>query len=209
VPLVNGWWLVYNLPGVDFRDIEFVGRQIGYVVGGPPEEVDGPATIVKTTDGGVTWTPQTLSTASWMDGLTCKDANTCWIGGKYGAIQRTLNGQTWQWANNQSDMFGYLISAQWTGSGDTVLIGGSHSRILRATDGYNFFKVTLPGDADQWDLACPSAGNCYSAASQGSVFHSIDNGVTWRRPCRARRTLSFWGSVAATITPVGLPARAA
>lgn len=177
---VNGWRQVYFSPGVIWRDLEFVDASTGYAVGGPEVQAEGQATLLKTIDGGASWAEQKLNTLSWMDGLTCKSAQTCWITGKWGTIQRTLDGgATWQTMN--SNYTGYLVSARWTGIGDTVLAGASCSRVLRAVDGANYTIVTVEGCADQWDFACPAAGQCYSAGSQNSVFRSRDNGASWMR----------------------------
>jgi photosystem II stability/assembly factor-like uncharacterized protein/poly(3-hydroxybutyrate) depolymerase len=181
-PVSYGWQQIYSQPGVTWRDIHFASPSVGYAVGGPDWENSGQATLIKTTDGGLSWTPQWLDTPSWMDGLDCSDVNNCWIAGKYGTIKLTTNGgASWLPANNQSGASGYLVSTKWTGTGNTVLVGASLGRVLRSTDGVTFDLVQLPGSTDQWDFSCPLPGICYSASSAQSVYVSTDNGQNWSR----------------------------
>lgn len=192
-PIVNGWEKVYERADVFWRDIHFADRSTGYAVGGPGPDwgASGNGTLIKTTDGGITWAAQTLDTVAWMDGLDCKDTATCWIAGKNGVIQRTTNGGgSWQNAVNAASYKGYLVSLKWTGAGDTVLIGASGGRILRATDGNTFNLITTGFGTDQWDFDCPTTGACYSASSADSVLYSTDAGATW-----ARRTTGSTGAV--------------
>jgi len=180
VTLPGSWGQVYNSPGVFWRDIEFADRYTGYVVGGPDWPERGPATVIRTTDGGLSWEAQGLPTDSWMAGLACNGSGTCWAGGRFGTIMRTLDaGQSWHSANDIPGYPGWLVSARWTGNGNTVLMGGSCSNILRASDGYNFTQVSAGDCADQNDFSCPVAGTCFSAAGKASVFRTRDNGLSW------------------------------
>ena len=162
------------------------------MVGGPGPDwgATGAATLIKTSNGGIAWSAQQLPSISWMDGLDCKDASTCWVAGRYGAILRTTDGgASWKNGVNASSWNRYLISAKWTGVGDTVLIGSSSGRILRATDGFTFTAQDSGSGSDQWDFACPVAGTCYGAAGSDGVLLTTDNGVTW-----TRQTVSFDGT---------------
>ena len=179
-PVVSGWEQTYFRPDVHWRDIHFVGRSIGYAVGGPDWTQTGTATLIKTTDGGLSWTTSALITPSWMAGLDCKDAATCWVAGKSGSMLRTTDGAaTWGTVKNLQNYVGYLVSAQWTGSGDTVLFGGSSGFVLRTPDGYNVSALQTGSGADQNDFACPVPGTCYAAAGSQGVLLSTDNGLTW------------------------------
>ncbi len=169
----------YAMPGVFWRDIHFVGGT-GYAVGGPDWPDSGAASLIKTTDRGLTWTPSTLNTTSWMAGLDCKDANTCWIAGKPGSMRRTTDGGTkWEVLTKLQTYTGYLVSAKWTGSGDTVLFGGSSGNVLRAADGKNVSVLQTGSGTDQTDFACPAAGTCYAVASSKGVLFSSNNGLNW------------------------------
>jgi hypothetical protein len=168
------------MPGVFWRDIHFAEQDTGYAVGGPDWPNEGAATLIKTTDHGRTWSPSTLNTTSWMAGLDCKDANTCWIAGRPGSMRRTTDGgAAWQALNKLQPYVGYLVSAKWTGNGDTVLFGGSSGFALRTPDGHNVSVLQTGYGTDQTDFSCPAAGTCYAAASSKGVLFSADDGLTW------------------------------
>jgi photosystem II stability/assembly factor-like uncharacterized protein len=50
-------------------------------------------TILRTTDGGVTWVQQFSEENTWLNSVSCTGANTCTAVGRYGAILRTATNQ--------------------------------------------------------------------------------------------------------------------
>jgi photosystem II stability/assembly factor-like uncharacterized protein len=192
------WEQVHSSPGVSWYTIEFADANVGYVIGGPDWNVNngaGQASFAKTTDRGRTWVTQPIAgTDGWMRGLACKDADNCWIAGRTtGRMMRTTNGgQTWQHAYNVTDppYTKWLWSAAWTRSGNTVLMGttcydpdpaeGATANFLRSTDGLYFTGVVAGGCVVQWDIDCPVAGTCYSAAKD-SIYRSTNHGASWTR----------------------------
>lgn len=190
-PVVNGWEKRHTSSDAYWRDIRFADPTIGFAVGGPDWSAIGTGALLRTTDGGVSWTRSAPGAPSWLAGVDCKDALTCWIAGKFGTILRsTDSGTSWQFTQTPYYV-GYLVSARWTGQGDTVLVGGSSGNVLRGTDGYNFTLINTGTRTDQSDFACPAAGICYVAASTGSVLFSADNGLTWGRQFVAPDTIYF------------------
>ena len=49
-PVPDGWQALADIPGTWIQDLSFVSAKVGYAAGGNPQ-------ILKTVDGGVTWTP--------------------------------------------------------------------------------------------------------------------------------------------------------
>ncbi|MEZ4766911.1 MAG: hypothetical protein R2844_00590 [Caldilineales bacterium] len=200
------WTQVQNSPGVYWYTLDFPTPSIGYAIGGPDWNVNngiGTVSIGKTTDGGQTWTVSTVpNTNRFMRGLTCKDADNCWIAGASSPrIQRTTNGgATWTEAFNNADWTGWLWSAGWTGIDTTVMIGttgyadepGRRANFLRSTNGVNFYGEVAndPREFVVYDFSCPTPGLCYAAAKQ-SAFFSSDNGDNWVR--RAAPIVRFYG----------------
>ncbi|MCX6031087.1 MAG: DNRLRE domain-containing protein [Chloroflexi bacterium] len=177
------WKMVHSAPGVFWQDVDFAGK-VGYAVGGPDWDYTGPASVAKTTDRGRTWarTLITPNTAGWIRGIDCKDENTCWIAGEFGTIRRTTDGGlTWPGINNRAGYTGWLYSVRRTGVGDSALVGATCEQILRSDNGYDFDSVALSGCVVQWDIACPTAGNCYAAAKGQTIYHTSDNGLNWTR----------------------------
>ncbi len=199
------WKQVFAAPtGVHWYTLYFPTREVGYASGGsdwngPNDGRVIPIEIAKTTDGGKTWSSkQVPNSIGWARGLTCKDADNCWIAGndKTYRIQRTTDGgATWIPWTNLSGYPAWFWSAGWTGNGDTVLAGATcydnspewrdkTTNWARTTDGQKWFKKVYNADTYmcfvQWDIECPAKDYCYSTG-RVYTFRSTDGGVTWKR----------------------------
>ncbi len=201
IPVISGWEKVYETSGNYLRDIHFADRNTGFVVGGGDwGSTTSSGAVLKTTDGGLSWTRTDLSQAAWFAGLDCKSANRCWISGKNGTVLHTYDGGgAWSLASNTSGLKSYLVSTKWTGTGEHVLVGTSAGNLLRSTNGTSFGKVETGYGTDQNDLACPAPNVCYAAAGSPSVatrdafLSSADDGATWVRHSVGSNGASFYG----------------
>ncbi len=180
-------------------DVDFADSQNGWAVG-----FDG--TILRTADGGLTWTAQT----SGLEGsersllaVACLSPSTAWVVGHGVALLTTDGGAHW------------LQSRSVVGAGPTP--AGSHDvdfagarrgwaahglEILATSDGGMHWttrhKETPTGDATLFNLVASGGGDHVWAAGMvgpaggeaGVVLGSRDGGRTWRR-------------VLETVTPVG------
>ena len=192
--------------GVYWRDIHFTDRNTGYAVGGPADwNAYGQATLIKTTNGGLTWTPQLLSTESWMDGLDCRMQPPAGL--RTEQHHPAHDGRRSHLANAVNTAWkGYLVSA---GPARATLSwwARKHGNILRSTEATASVCPTGYG-TDQWDFDCPP-GVCYSASSKDSVLYSSDNGAAWAQRAPAPPAQRTSASTAWTPAPAGLRARAA
>ena len=186
---------------VDWQNILFVDSKVAYAVGGALEGTIQPAAVAKSTDGGATWKmltipPKSDGSLGGMRGLTCKDANTCWVAGRFQDIIRTTDGgSTWQHLSynlNGLPAADRVVKTMWsaavTGYGNTVLTGltcgknsdGNYPAFLRSTDGTSFLPVVnVSGCNVKWDIKCPEPGQCYASANNSVVYTSTDDGAKW------------------------------
>jgi len=113
---------------MDFNSIFFVDANNGWAVGA------GHPRIVRTTDGGVTWTGQSLppNFEAFLESVFFVDANNGWAVGQF-AILRTFNGGT-TWVSQQFDPSTPLNSVSATSTNNAWAVGDS-GRIFRTTDG--------------------------------------------------------------------------
>ena len=196
------WAPVHQAPaGQYFYGITFPTKDVGYAVSGPDwnNAANGkgaPTYISKTSDGGKTWRSTAIAgTDGWSRGITCTDANNCWIAGMVSfRIRRTTDGgATWKNMTNQSGYSAWLWSVGNTGQGTTILAGttcydpkdaGAVANWLRSTDGQIFTGVIgQPGVYNcfvQWDIECPAPGYCYSVGKD-VIWRSTNNGANWTR----------------------------
>ena len=80
------WFWQNPLPqGNTLLSVKFISSTAGWAVG-----QDG--TILRTTNGGTTWIPQTSGTTEWLNSVHFTDNNTGWTVGDGGTILKTTNG---------------------------------------------------------------------------------------------------------------------
>ncbi|MEO0085712.1 MAG: YCF48-related protein [candidate division WOR-3 bacterium] len=91
----ESWQLVRRDTACDFFDIHFVDAQTGWVVGGDDRNMR--AVVLHTTDGGVTWSEQSVPPAArYLRGLCFVSPTKGWACGRNGTIIHTSDGgQTW------------------------------------------------------------------------------------------------------------------
>ena len=87
----NSTWSTQVVSGTytGLNDIFFINSTTGWVVGDN-------GTILYTTNGGETWTPQTSNTTYSLNSVYFIDADTGWVAGYQGVIINTTDGgATW------------------------------------------------------------------------------------------------------------------
>jgi photosystem II stability/assembly factor-like uncharacterized protein len=137
------------------NDTEFITSSLGWAVGLPYWDQPAgvyTATIIRTTDGGDTWTAQTTGLAENLNAIDMLDANQGWAVGTEGTILQTADGGL-HW-NRQavatSDEFrGVAFADAQNGWATSVLI---HH--------YDQF-----GEPDDW---------------RASLWHTTNGGITWQ-----------------------------
>ena len=167
------WTMVGNAFPAIARGLFFLNTDTGYAVG------EG-GYISKTTDGGVTWTPQTSGVTDALRSVFFVNDTLGYIsGGVLGVSGRFLKtidgGATW------SPMtFGTsLIRAVNFISPDTGLLAGSAGTIYKTTDGgttWNSISLGITGDVIQLRMSDANIGYAVAAKNtfdSGRVFNSV------------------------------------
>ncbi|MBC8125350.1 MAG: hypothetical protein H7X70_06415, partial [Candidatus Kapabacteria bacterium] len=112
----SGWVLQNPLPTPhDLTDVQHTSANTFIAVG-----LAG--TIVKTTDGGNTWTQQTSGVTNWLQGVSFLDANIGTAVGGDGTIIRTIDGGT-TWTRQESGTTKPLWGVSFTGSNTGIVVG--------------------------------------------------------------------------------------
>jgi photosystem II stability/assembly factor-like uncharacterized protein len=164
------------------------------------------AIILRTADGGATWTQQSAGPATYLDGVSCTDGNTCTAVGGYwrsapalgdGYILRTIDGGiTWTTQYTASGE-GRVTAVSCAGAITCVALQGGSNQyaparkaILRTTDGGATWTVSAnlyPSIASR--VSCPDATTCTVVGSTsgvegrnsrtGLILRTADSGATW------------------------------
>lgn len=137
------------------KDIDFVSAAVGWAVGHPHWDQARKAsagTIVKTTDGGLTWTPQSVPVVETLRNVDFIDSSNGWAVGENGTILHTADG-----------------GDHWTQQPAGVTDEFRGVAFVNTSQGWaTSFRVTHyddSGDPDDW---------------RGRIWHTADGGQTWR-----------------------------
>ncbi|MCS6991064.1 MAG: YCF48-related protein [Chitinophagales bacterium] len=169
--------------GPTLRAAYFLNAKTGYIVGGQ-EFYPGSATIVKTTDGGQSWTVQTAGIDTGLRAIYCIDANNCIACGYGGYILKTTNGGA-TWTIKPSGTTQTLRSIDFI-SNTTGFICGGAGTILKTTDfGETWTPVANSGTTqDLINIRFANAQVGYAVSStalftNGVVIKTTDGGNNW------------------------------
>jgi photosystem II stability/assembly factor-like uncharacterized protein len=130
--------------------------------------------ILRTTDGGTTWTEQTSGTGNILYGVSVIDANTATAVGDFGTIVRTTDGGA-NWTSQTSGVSLLLLNVCFTdvNTGTVVGFGGT---VLRTTDGGANWTPQTSGTAfNLWGVSFVDA-NVGTAVGESGVIIRTDNG---------------------------------
>jgi photosystem II stability/assembly factor-like uncharacterized protein len=123
--------------------------------------------IVRTTDGGATWTPVALPASVYLTSVSFIDANTVVAVGFYGELRSTDAGQTW----SSVPVFGWqwnALSFAGAGDGQSVLNDGF---LLRTHDGgLNWTDGEYITDDELCRLVVSPAGKTFVTTAGGAIY---------------------------------------
>ena len=178
------WQLLSSTPGsgTAIKKVRFTDFNQGWVVGYNVAGNNG-GMVMKTTDGGVTWTTKYTSSLP-ITGLTFPAQDTVVVCGSSGLLLRTTdNGQNWGalapgLTNDMKD-----ISFYGTDYGFAVMLPnqGNQHNLMHTQDGGITWDTTLVGwkDVPLNALSLLDPGHIFAAGDGGVMFLSADAGATW------------------------------
>lgn len=180
--VVHSIWEDQNVSNTNpLLDIFFFSPVVGWSVGQN-------GTILKTLDGGITWTPQTSGVATTLNKVFFISLTVGWVVGSGGVILATVNGgTTWtpQTSGTVQNLFSvYFVDAN-TGWTVGAAAGGNPGTILATTNGGTLWTAQVsPVQCVLYDVVFTNANNGYTVGSRtnvsGSTFqYTTNGGVTW------------------------------
>ena len=161
-----------------FTDIYFLSAQEGWAVGD-----DG--TILRTTDGGITWQPQQSSVTEELQRIVFIDKKHGWITGQ-GVFLRTENGgKTWHVIREGLKNFHNIRAIHFINPKEGW-IGVDKGQILRTNDGGITWTLQQTGTTQQpiTHLHFINSQEGWAIAPQrrtgGFILHTVDGGDYWQ-----------------------------
>jgi len=127
---------------------------------------------------GVTWTPQSSGTNSWLYGVSFTDTDTGTAVGEAGTILRTTDGGR-TWSRQSSGTNARLTGVSFTGA-KTGIAAGANGTILRTTDGGGAWSIQPSGTVNWlWGVSFADADTGTAVGNGGTILRTTDGGVTW------------------------------
>jgi photosystem II stability/assembly factor-like uncharacterized protein len=135
-------------------------------------------TILRTTNGGTTWTEQTNGTLRWLNGVSFTDANIGTAVGWDGTILRTTNGGT-TWTEQTSGTTERLEDVSFTDANNGTVVGFGGT-ILRTTNGGTTWTEQTSG-TNNWlsSVSFTDADNGWAVGWNGTILHTTNGGVSF------------------------------
>jgi photosystem II stability/assembly factor-like uncharacterized protein len=167
------WTVEYQRGDTDaYYGVSFSSASIGYIVGSG-------GVILKTIDGGTTWTAQTSNTIQSLYSVFFKSDTEGWACGGGGTLVSTTDGGT-TWtvhtqsgvitASNFNDVY-FVGSTGWAGNDDDKLYRTIDNGVTWDTSGVFTDDVNSVSFAD--------ANNGYVALDGAGIAYSTDGGANW------------------------------
>ena len=171
---VSVWeWQNPRPQGNPLCNVQMVNARDGWAVGEC-------GTIIRTRDGGDTWTLQKSGTSQALLDLCFTDTLNGAVVGNTGVILTTLDGGgTWisRFSGTVSALFGISCSDRKNG-----LAVGASGTILRTTDGGITWTSQKSGTTlPLLDVSCPASGMGYAVGFSGTILKTTDGGFTWTK----------------------------
>jgi photosystem II stability/assembly factor-like uncharacterized protein len=173
----NSWELVFSQDGGFINDIHMINQMNGLAYGDP---VDNKWTIIKTTDGGTSWSristepsPNGSEVGFYYNSLYMIGSTDIWFLGTQRVYRSSDGGATW----TNSLTPDYYLSVWFIN--DSVGMCSSNSNAgLSTNSGINWNQITVPGSGSYYSLA-GSGTRDFWTASDGYVYHTTDFGSNW------------------------------
>ena len=166
----QGVVLQNSLIEIDLQDVKFISATVGWAVG-----EDG--TIIKTTDGGATWSEQTSPTVQNLEGVSFTDSNNGTAVGWWGTIIKTTNGgTTWTFQTSGTEEELYAVSFADANNGIVV---GWFGTILRTTNGGATWTDQSGIGNALYDVSFIDSNIGTIVGNSGTILRTTSGGIAW------------------------------
>ncbi len=166
----KSWGVKSKLSAKKLLGLDFVSERCGFIV--------GVGTILKTINGGDSWTADETSVPNALWSVAMLDSLNGFVGGYGGALYRTTNsGGSWEpISTGSSAQFDYIFVF------DMQNVVVAHSRgTLRTTDGGDTWNEHgIPGGTRVYGVAFVDPLTGWATGENGVYYETTDGGVSWQ-----------------------------
>ena len=175
-PLSAQWGVSHFNAERSWDDMQFTSEQVGYVVGQNTTNIT--AVMLKTLDGGTTWTESLLPTLTYVQRVCFLNNDTGYVvaGGVPIRMLRTTNGGG-SWANRTLDTC-FSVMGMDLLDANTAIYMNNEGRLRRFTGGGTAFTY-ITNDLQDWGLVDATDAQTAYIAEQDHFLRTVDGGFTW------------------------------
>jgi photosystem II stability/assembly factor-like uncharacterized protein len=156
------------------RQVSFINTNEGWAVGSS-------GTLLKTTNGGSTWTAKTFVNSSLLIGCYFFDSSTGWVVGDDGAYKTTDGGNTWTHVTGSTLLTRIFFANSLLGFGVGGSTAGQYGAIHKTTDGGATWTSTINSTTwhRMYGLQFVSLVTGFVFDENGLMLKTTDAGVSW------------------------------
>lgn len=168
----TGVWTELNpkVPRVDYYDIYFKDRLSGFAVG----EFGA---IIKTTDGGYTWTNKSYQTEKTLLRIHGSDSFVVIVGTGGTILRSTDFGESWYSVSVEANT---NIWGVYTFNDSLCFVCTIDGRLIKTTDAGNTWRVdSIEHQLSYWDLQFMDSDTGFISCSNGKILKTTDAGNSW------------------------------
>ena len=160
---------------ITLNDLHFVDTLTGWAVGGWAMDPSG--ILIRTTDGGITWTPQPYrSSAHFLQCVFFIDRSEGWIGGEQFILHTTNGGDSWQ---EQTTAPGYsVMDIQFVNKLNGWAVGADGTGFRTSDGGTNWVAEPLGISTNANRLSFVGLHDGWAVGDNGVVLHWCSPSVT-------------------------------
>ncbi len=174
------WTTLQSSTTKEFTGISCPDPRVCYLVSGIYLS-GGTGAVVKTTDGGETFTVLKSPTLNPLHTISCPTVATCYVAGDFGTFLKTTNGgETWTEIPLGSKSSPPKLTRLWALDEQTVIVIGRDAVLFRTEDGgATWGRPQVRSVSDLYAIYFLDRQNGFIAGDDGALFVTEDGGATW------------------------------
>src|SRR4030095_6113266 len=161
------------------QGIWFFDQNTGFIIAGSASGFGG--TIVKTTNGGLSWVSSYTTGTAAINTVWGTDAQTGYAAESNGKLLTTTDGGT-SWVESANALFGQFMYDIIFLNSSTGFICGSQGKIYRTTNAGTSWDSVGSGQANWaiFQVKIVSASEIYAVGDPSFLYKSTDGGSSWQ-----------------------------
>jgi photosystem II stability/assembly factor-like uncharacterized protein len=168
----QGWKVIVPYPTNNaLSAVSFINETSGWIAGSGD-------CILKTTDGGGSWSKQTTLTGQDWWGVYFADAQHGWVANSFGGVSATADGgSTWHTQASSSSL--YLYAMQFTDALHGFVLFEQDSLLYTTNGGSNWNRIKIDNTQYHYGMYFVTPNEGWICGAGGQVLHTTNGGLNW------------------------------